>query len=98
MDLTQESIEEFRTAEPPLLDNMELATLKSEVEAEVPPVKSNKRRSRHALDNPHVSATPAKKKKGEPGNKNTSISPMKRKAALKDSHTSTPPEKKTRCM
>ena len=97
MDLTLESIEEFRTTERSLLlDDMELASLKSEVEAEVSLSKKSNKRGRRASDNPCISASPAKKKKGEPGNTDISISPVKRKAAPQVSHTSTPPMKKAK--
>ncbi|KAF9778154.1 hypothetical protein BJ322DRAFT_1147952 [Thelephora terrestris] len=99
MGLTPEAIEEFHTAERPLpLGNTELSSLKSEVEAGVLLVKKPNKHGRRTLDtpHPHVSTALAKKKKGEPGDKDPLMFTVKRKAAPKDSHTSTPPTKKMR--
>ncbi|KAF9642051.1 hypothetical protein BDM02DRAFT_3194012 [Thelephora ganbajun] len=75
MELTPESIEEFRAAEHSLLlGSTELFLLKSQVEVEPSPPKKSKKRGQHALDAPHISATPAKKKKGKSDNTGISIS------------------------
>jgi len=96
MELTPESIEEFHTTERSLLGDSELSFLKSEVEAKLSLSKRPKKRGQHALDASHISATPVKKKKGEPGNTDILISPMKRKAAPVDSDIPTTLTKKAK--
>jgi len=97
MELTPESIEEFHTTEHSLLlGDTELSSLKSEVEAEASLSKRPKKRGQHALDTSHISAMPAKKKKGEPGDKVILISPMKKRAAPVNSDTPTTPTKKAK--
>ncbi|KAF9782877.1 hypothetical protein BJ322DRAFT_1009302 [Thelephora terrestris] len=65
MDLTPESIEEFRAAERSLLlSDAEISSLKLEVEAEASLLKKSNKRNRRTSDISHISAAPTKKKKG----------------------------------
>jgi len=98
MELMPESIEEFRAAECSLLlGNTELSLLKSEVETEVPPPEP-KKRGKRALDNPGNLATPAKKKKSQPGDTGALVRPTstKRKAVPADPSASTASMKKVK--
>jgi len=98
-DLTPESIEEIRATERSLLlGEAELSLLKAEAEAKVTPPKKLKDRGQRVSDTSHISATPAKKKKGGPGGTDTSVPPVttKRKATSADLDTSTVSFKKAK--
>jgi len=74
MRLKPESVEEFRAAKCSLLlGDAELSSLKSEVEAAVPPSRKSKRSSRHA-DTPTVIV----KRKANPADLEISTIPMKK--------------------
>ncbi|KAF9786829.1 hypothetical protein BJ322DRAFT_1106930 [Thelephora terrestris] len=65
MDLTPESIEEFRATERSLLlSDAEISSLKLEVEAEASLLKKSNKCNRRTSDISHISAAPTKKKKG----------------------------------
>ena len=98
MELTPESIEEFHATEHSLLlGSTELSSLKLEIEAEAALSKKSKKRGQRALDTPHISSTPAKKK-NKPGDTNVQISPAKRKVVAEDSDISTNPSKKMKVV
>lgn len=77
------STNKFCTTEHSLLSNMELSLLKSEVEVEVPPPEP-KKCGECTVDDPRISATPAKKREGELGSTGTMVHPtsVKRKVSL----------------
>jgi len=73
MDLMPESVEEFRAAEHSLLlDEAELSSLKSKIEAEAPTSKKSKKRDQGALS-PVIT-----KRKATPADFDTSTVPMKK--------------------